>query len=308
MESKSFNKLLDFLKSKNINEVKLSLMEIENIIQDNLPPSAKKRYEWWHSTGPKDHLPAYILQSANWYARPTPSKNFNDVIFSKEITTETKVKNNKKMYIKNTKKRDDVISPTPDEVIKYLDIWNNLGSYVIQEEALDDLFLNTYPENKNIKQVIIKVSALNDFYSTNIFKVFPVAENIIDLNIDERLEKNDLKLVNDIANVKVLEQTETSAEKYINFYSFATKYCSRYKPTEYPIYDYYVEQVLKYFRNTEKRITFRNDDIKVYSKFKQILLDFREVYNLEQYNLKEIDKYLWLMGKEKFPKKYKKLN
>ncbi len=304
MENNSFCKLVDFLNSKNQDEIKLSLTEIENIIQDNLPPSSKKYYVWWHSTGPKDHPPAYILQSSNWYARPTPSKNFNDVIFTKEINSENKTDNKKNTHIKKTKKRDDIISPTPNEVKKYLDRWNNLGSYVIQEEALDDLFLKTYPGNTDIKQVIIKVSALNDFYSTNIFKVFPVAKNIIDLNIDARLEQNDITLVNDIANVKVLEQTDTSDEKYINFYSFATKYCSRHKPTEYPIFDSYVEKLLQYFRNAEQTISFKNEELKDYKRYKEILLDFRKVYGLEDFNLKQIDKYLWQLGKEKFPKKY----
>ena len=302
MESISFYKLLDFLNSQKEDEVKLSLSEIEKIIQDDLPPSSKNRYEWWHSTGPTDHRPAYILQSANWYARPTPSKNFNDVLFTKE----NKTINSKPVHIKKSKIREDIISPNPSEVKKYLDRWNNLGSYVIQEEALDDLFLKTYPKNKDIKQVIIKVSALNDFYSTNIFKVYPVAKNIIDLNIDERLEKNDISLVNDIANVKVLEQTENSEEKYINFYSFATKYCSRHKPTEYPIFDSYVEKLLQYFRNAEQTISFRNEELKDYKRYKEILLDFRKVYGLEAFNLKQIDKYLWQLGKEYFKKDFGK--
>ena len=124
-----------------------------------------------------------------------------------------------------------IISPSPEEVQEYLLKWDNLGNYVVQEEALDDLFMKTYPNNTDIKQVIIKVSALNDFYSTNIFKVFNVAKHIIDLNIDERLAINDVTLVNDIAKVQV------SDDKCVNFYSFATKYCSRHKPTEYPIFD-----------------------------------------------------------------------
>lgn len=155
-----------------------------------------------------------------------------------------------------------------------------------------------YPNNTDIKQVIIKVSALNDFYSTNIFKVFNVAKHIIDLNIDERLAINDVTLVNDIAKVQV------SDNKCVNFYSFATKYCSRHKPTEYPIFDSFVEKLLKYFRDTDKKIIFHNDDLKDYQKYKSILLDFQKNYGLEDFNLKQIDKYLWQLGKEKFPKNY----
>ena len=107
-------------------------------------------------------------------------------------------------------------------------------------------------------------------------------------------------LVNDIAKVQV------SDDKCINFYSFATKYCSRHKPTEYPIFDSFVEKLLKYFRDTDKKIIFQNDDLKDYQKYKCVLLDFQKKYGLEDFNLKQIDKYLWQLGKEKFPKNYGK--
>lgn len=232
------------------------------------------------------------------------TKNIQKITFYKknEIKAIASVHKKKKSVVK----RNDIISPCPSEVIKYLEKWNNLGSYVIQEEALDDLYIKTYPKNTDIKQVIIKVSALNDFYSTNIFKVYPVAKHIIELNIDERISNNDVSLVNDIANVKVLEKSETTEEKYKNFYSFATKYCSRHNPTEFPIYDSYVEKLLRYFRDTEGRISFKNENLKDYAKYKSILQTFQEQYGLKDFNLKQIDKYLWQLGKEKFPKNYGK--
>ena len=51
---------------------------------------------------------------------------------------------------------------------------------------------------------------------------------------------------------------------------------------------------------------FQNDDLKDYQKYKCILLDFQKKYGLEDFNLKQIDKYLWQLGKEKFPKNYGK--
>ena len=68
---------------------------------------------------------------------------------------------------------------------------------------MDKLFLKTYPENSDIQDVVIKVSALNDFYSTNIFKSFNVAKRIMELRIDRRLAINDVSLVNDIATVEM---------------------------------------------------------------------------------------------------------
>lgn len=73
---------------------------------------------------------------------------------------------------------------------------------------------------------------------------------------------------------------------------------------EYPIYDSYVDRLLRYFRDVDGFTHFKNDDLKKYSDFKNILLEFKGFYNLEPFNLKDIDKYLWQLGKEKFPKKY----
>ena len=74
----------------------------------------------------------------------------------------------------------------------------------------------------------------------------------------------------------------------------------------YPIYDSYVEKMLCFFRNQDAFASFRTEDLKDYVKFKGALIDFRAFYGLEKYNLKEIDKYIWQLGKEFFPKSYGK--
>ncbi|HHF2558504.1 TPA: hypothetical protein ACPJTU_001175, partial [Haemophilus influenzae] len=70
----------------------------------------------------------------------------------------------------------------------------------------------------------------------------------------------------------------------------------------FPIYDSYVEQDLLYFNKVDKFSAFKRKDLKNYRKFKEILIDFQRFYKLERFNLKELDLYLWLLGKEIFPK------
>lgn len=192
----------------------------------------------------------------------------------------------------------NVPQPCVDEVRPYLKRWDSLESYHLQENALDKLFFTTYPKNTDMNDVLIKVSALNDFYSTNIFSPFQVAKHIILLQIDERLQAEDSSLVNDLAMVKM----ENGSIK--NFYSFATKYCSHHQPLEYPIHDSCVDKLLRYFRDVDRFAAFDNDALRNYADFKNILLQFRRFYQLDQFDLKEIDKYLWQLGKVKFPKKY----
>ena len=196
------------------------------------------------------------------------------------------------------KRRVDILIPCVEEVEKYLNRWGELENYALQERALNKLFLDTYPTNRDIEEVLVKVATLNDFYSTQIFSVYPVAKHIVKVDIDERLKAGDTTLVNDIASVTM----ESGAEKL--FYSFATKYCSHHQPLLFAIYDSYVEKVLKYFRNTDGFSAFNDAELKDYPSFNKVLTDFQVFYHLEKYSLKDLDRYLWQLGKDKFPKKY----
>ena len=187
--------------------------------------------------------------------------------------------------------------PCFSEVNKYLNKWKNLEGYTSQEEALNKLFLELLPGNSEIADILLKASCLNDFYSTRIFAIYPVAKRILSIkDLDKRLKAGDIKLVCELGNVKISDD-----KRY--FYSFATKYCSHHNPIAFPIYDSYVERVLLYFNKVDKFSSFKKKDLKNYRKFKGILLDFQRYYKLERFNLKKIDRYLWLLGKEFFPKK-----
>lgn len=187
---------------------------------------------------------------------------------------------------------DDYI-PSVSEVEKYLSLWNELDNYVNQENALDKLFFLLCRNNTDLSDILIKCSTLNDFYSTNIYDVHSVAKHIFSISmIDKRLQSGDLSLVEDIANVKV---GKTQVSKY--FFSFASKYCSHHQPMKYAIFDKYVEKVLLFFRGRDRFCEFKNVDLKRYHIFISVIKNFQEFYGLEQYNLKQIDRYLWQLGK-----------
>lgn len=205
----------------------------------------------------------------------------------------------KKAYPRKNKMDVDVPGPSIDQVEFYLEKWDGLENYHLQEDALNKLFFELVPKNTGIIDVLLKASTLNDFYSTNIFSIYPVAKHICALDIDVRIKAGDVTLVGDIQYVTIGD-----TEK--NFYSFASKYCSHHNPLDYPIYDSYVDEVLRYFRNRDSFSDFQDGDLKDYVKFKGILIDFRAFYGLDKYNLKQIDQYVWQIGKEYFPKNYGK--
>lgn len=194
-----------------------------------------------------------------------------------------------------------VPAPAPEEVLYYLRRWDGLENYTLQERALNRLFHQLCPHNKAMEDILLKSATLNDFYSTNIFSIYPVAKHIHELDIDGRLAAGDITLVDDIQRVVV-----SGKEK--NFYSFATKYCSHHNEKDFPIYDSYVDEMLRYFQKKYQFSNFNRNDLKQYIKFHAILLDFRTYFSLEQFELKEVDKYLWQLGKDYFPKTYGKLS
>lgn len=249
-----------------------------------------------------------MLESLSAHSKGNPHSLVNGYLTSMrrlreflELPISVAQKSEIKTMTKKTVKKNTVFLPTPcvEQIEYYLQRWDDLENYHLQEDALDKLFIDLCPENKDLSDILIKVSTLNDFYSTNIFSVYPVAKHIRSLNIDDRLQTGDVSLVNDVMQV-------TIDGKQKNFYSFATKYCSHHNPLSYPIYDSYVEKVLVYFRDKDAFSAFATQELKNYKQFKAIFIEFGRFYGLEQYNLKQIDKYIWQLGKEYFPKNFTK--
>lgn len=189
----------------------------------------------------------------------------------------------------------DILKPTIAEVKQYEDkLQNNesLEHYRAQQAVLDLLYKQPTYKNDNLETLLLKVTVLNDFYSTNIFDTYSVAKHILTIpNLDQRLVDGDESLVKDI-------QTVTIAGKTKNFYSFATKFCSNHNPEAFPIYDRFVDVMLRYFRVEYKFSDFKNGDLKDYATFKQVIKEFQTYFDLKECSLREIDHYLWLLGKD----------
>lgn len=183
--------------------------------------------------------------------------------------------------------------PSQAEVIRYSKIWIGSGADII-ENALNKIFFDLCPYNKEIEDVLLKCSTLNNFYSTNIYDILKMSVHIRNIhNIDSILKHYDADLVNEIAKV---DENHT-------FYSFATKFCSHHNPKDYAIYDSYVERTLLHFQKRDNFYGHRlkQSDLRDYSIFRNVLLKFCEYYGINcQSNMKEIDKYLWQLGKKYF--------
>ncbi|MEV1329900.1 hypothetical protein AB0J20_10030 [Micromonospora costi] len=186
-------------------------------------------------------------------------------------------------------------TPSPDQVRKYLARWREGDNEKI-DAALQIVF-HAMPRNDDLGEVGVKVAALNGLYSTNIFGVVQVARHIIALDIDAILADNIVvpDLVERIANV------DFGGKRRRN-YSFATKYCNFHRPDVYPIYDSLVVGVLSaLLKQGEKFDTFTPGEHwgTDYAIWHRSISRFRTHYGLDEYSMRDLDKYLWMVGKER---------
>ena len=172
----------------------------------------------------------------------------------------------------------------------YIKKFNERQDLTIVEEVLSELF-EKYPNNQNLRDILIKVTTLNALFSTNIFAIVEVSKHILVKDIDENLRANSLRLINEISVMEI-------GGKVRNNYSFATKYCHWHRPETYPIYDSYVSDLLWKYAKRDRFMNFSQSDFRDYPKYKQILERFRGHYGLSQFTTKELDKFLWLHGRE----------
>lgn len=93
---------------------------------------------------------------------------------------------------------DMLEKPTNELLDKYISIFQNDKRYSSGEKAITKLF-SAFPNNKKLEDILLKISVINDLYSTNILDKFKLAEHIQNLNIDNELEIGNPEVVNAIA-------------------------------------------------------------------------------------------------------------
>ena len=186
--------------------------------------------------------------------------------------------------------------PTGHLVEKYLKLFEQDQRYAPADEGLTQL-IAAFPKNSELGQVAVKASAINALYSAGILAIYQVAVHIHRLKIDAELAQHSPAIVDKIARAKF-------RNKRRNVFSFASKYCSWHDRDNYPIYDRFVDALLRAYRRKDKFMRFKNADLRRYESFKNIVSGFREHYGLQRFSFKELDKFLWLYGRKLYPKNY----
>ena len=188
-------------------------------------------------------------------------------------------------------------TPSNDLVAIYIDKFEHDERYYPADKAIDKLIF-CFPENEELEDILLKVTAINRLYSTSVYDVNNMARHIWSKKIDKRLKDGDLYLVDIIAKGHYIKRQKTNKEIYC--YSFATKYCNWHNKKSYPIYDSFVDRILVSYNKCSKFSNFVKEELRNYHRFNAIIADFVKHYSIVLNDLKELDKFLWLYGKEKF--------
>lgn len=172
---------------------------------------------------------------------------------------------------------------------KYLDIFASQEMYFVGDTKNLELF-EKHPSNTTADVVRMKVSAINDKELRLQLNPDDMVNHILKLNIDDRLAKSDLTLVEDIASLG-------GKEKHTILH-FASAYCNFHKPQVYPIYS---EQHFDFYRRyiVEYKLPVDVSKLNTYHVFCVALKDLVQRLGLTgKMNYLQLRKFGWLYAEK----------
>jgi hypothetical protein len=169
-----------------------------------------------------------------------------------------------------------------------IDAFNSDPPTALAETTLTDL-LAVWPENVRIEHVYVKVIAINTLYHARVLDkdLHLISEYIAGLNLDRKLKDGSPEAVD-----LIYRCTITS----LHYFSFATKFCSWHNQMAYSMYDGNVYEALCAYRKQDKRFKFSDRDFANYAGFLAVIRRFMSAYDLDNRSLKDVDKFLWIVG------------
>ena len=210
-------------------------------------------------------------------------------------------------------------------------------NYREQEKVIENIFSENGVFAKlgreNLEQIVLlKVSVLDSFYSTNLakFGIYEVAKHITKLEqkdqIHQKIRNANPKNYDELKGIiEQIAECERKDSKKKVFYSFATKYCFHHNQNAFRIYDSFVREVLVLFNNGksdtsnkfadipselvgtnffgEKLIDTKLRKLENYDTFLKAIDRFAEFYGLKNENPRDLAHFLWILGKENRQKK-----
>jgi hypothetical protein len=169
---------------------------------------------------------------------------------------------------------------------KYVDIFFNQEMYFVNDLKHVELF-QKIPLNTSAEDIRTKLSAMNDAELNHDTLMNDALEHILQLNIDERIKRGDLSLVEDLSNIK-------ANGKVYHLLHFASAYCNFHRPDTFPVYS---EQHIDFYKRyiKENKLPLDPEKITTYDVFSKALNDLVQRLGLAgKMNYLQIRKFGWL--------------
>ena len=170
-----------------------------------------------------------------------------------------------------------------------------LNDFSQEEGYFDDdekriAYFKQNPANEDTREVVLKISTMEHHQIDQIIQNRQVmADHIASLSIDEALRQGSPEVVADIAHL------EMRGKSYF-LYSFATRFCNWHNMEAYPIYDLNIHQLLSTYWQEVHQENLLTDALYQYPHFKELMTTFRQEMDMENFNFKEVDKFVWIYG------------
>lgn len=165
-------------------------------------------------------------------------------------------------------------------------------------DNLTKLF-NSFNDETNEYEVLIKVAALNQIYSTAIQYIAPVVSQI-QKNINNNHKTFSIaqyaEMVDKITTVTWVSPTSAKQHTRRNL-SFSSKYIHFLSGRQLPIYDSYIWIVMIGYLNQKNKTKLSYSPPKSYQEFYSLFLRFKDDFGLTERTNYDLDKYLWQYGK-----------
>jgi hypothetical protein len=164
----------------------------------------------------------------------------------------------------------------------------NHPNYAFADQAIKKV-ISAIPTHSELSDALAKVAIIKTLYATTLYDTLRMAKHICSIkNIDALLSAGSPDVVDRIRKGHSIISKKYKRE--IDFYSFATKYCSFHNRRMYPIYDTLVAALIKsVLRNT--------NDLRNYKEFIAAIDQVRLEFSINLPTYKEIDMGLWVYAK-----------
>ncbi|MBK9630278.1 MAG: hypothetical protein IPO62_04275 [Saprospiraceae bacterium] len=181
--------------------------------------------------------------------------------------------------------------PNKIQINRILEIYNSGEGNKINE-TLTKLFLIFNKKDKN--EILIKAVSINSIYGTAIWNINPVVDKIYEnfLNYrDVTIIDEYIDLVDKISEVSWIDK-KGKLQNRSNL-SFSSKYVHFLSNKVIPIYDSYVWILITGYLNQNSPNSIKGNKPNNYKEFYEYYKNFIYLFNLSEFGVYEIDKYLW---------------